>query len=78
MTPVTQEHVLPQEPSLLLLPKIEDFFAFCRARDLSPRTVRGYRADLADLVSFFGPAPVALRSIGVQSAGSLSNCLHRG
>jgi integrase/recombinase XerC len=38
-----------QEPALLA-PRVEDFLTFCKARNLSPNTIRAYRSDLADFV----------------------------
>jgi integrase/recombinase XerC len=45
--PVTQEPVL-------LKPRVEEFLTYCGARNLSPNTVRAYRADLAEFVALSG------------------------
>jgi len=46
----------PSTGSAVALPKeIRQFLDHCRVRQLSPNTVRAYKADLADLVAFLGP-----------------------
>src|SRR5437870_675296 len=42
-----------QEPASLR-PRIEEFLTFCRARNLSPNTLRAYRNDLARFASSVG------------------------
>ena len=36
------------------LPMLQRFQTFCSARNLSPHTIRAYRADLAGLADFVG------------------------
>jgi integrase/recombinase XerC len=45
--PVTREPVL-------LKPRVEEFLSYCGARNLSPHTVRAYRADLIEFVILSG------------------------
>jgi integrase/recombinase XerC len=45
--PVTQEPVS-------LKPRVEEFLIYCGARNLSPNTVRAYRADLEEFVALSG------------------------
>lgn len=37
-----------------LKPRVEEFLSYCAARNLSPHSIRGYRADLADLIALSG------------------------
>src|SRR6185437_13122329 len=46
---------MPVTPGgVLLQPRIEEFLTFCGARNLSPNTVRAYRADLSEFVALSG------------------------
>lgn len=44
--------VIP-EP-VLLKPRVEEFLAYCGARNLSPNSIRAYRSDLADFIALSG------------------------
>lgn len=44
---------LTREP-VLLRPRVEEFLTFCRARNLSPNTIRAYGNDLAAFAAFAG------------------------
>ena len=45
------------EPDLLA--KIEDYLTHCKARNMSPHSVRAYRADLLGLAQYLGPLPLS-------------------
>jgi len=69
--PVTQEPVL-------LKPRAEEFLTYCGARNLSPNTVRAYRADLAEFVSLSGGSETTAAQINRKLIRMLMVRLHEG
>jgi integrase/recombinase XerC len=54
---------MPITPELASLKLVEDFLAYCRARNLSPNTLRAYRADLTRFVTFSGAGATLNRKL---------------
>src|ERR1022692_3011729 len=62
--PVTQEPVLLQ-------PRVEEFLTYCGARNLSPNTIRAYRADLAEFVVLSGGSEITSSQVNRKLIRSL-------
>jgi integrase/recombinase XerC len=68
---------LTQEP-VLLKPRVEEFLSYCGARNLSPNTVRAYRADLAEFVSLAGGSEITAAQINRKLVRGVMVRLHEG
>ena len=64
-----------QEPALLN-PRIEEFLTYCGARNLSPHSIRAYRANLAEFVALSGGSEIAVSQINRKLIRSFVARLH--
>lgn len=67
--PVTPEPVL-------LAPRVEEFLTYCGARNLSPNSIRAYRADLAEFVALSGGSDIISSQINRKLIRSFVVRLH--
>lgn len=67
--PVTPEPVL-------LKPRVEEFLTYCGARNLSPNSIRAYRADLAEFVALSGGSEITVSQINRKLIRGFTLQLH--
>jgi integrase/recombinase XerC len=68
---------MPATPEpVLLKPRVEEFLTYCGARNLSPNSIRAYRADLAEFTAFSGGSETTVDQIGRKLIRRLMTQLH--